>query len=216
MMNAKTKLAVINCLLSLLFATSVSALEVTVKDQNGKPIKDAVVYLAQDNSTVKAPTSPILVDQVDKEFIPYMTAIQAGTKINFPNNDKIRHQVYSFSEAKRFEIPLYTGTPSDPILFEKPGVIALGCNIHDWMSAYIFVANSPFFAVTDENGKATIEGLSGNNSAIEAWHPTVKGSASDTRQTVSDTNSSISFTLATKRMWRAWRAPNNVNSGGYR
>ena len=213
----------IRSVISIIAATIISsvasighALEITVSDKNGKPIKDAVVYLVQKNESIAQTRSPLIVDQVDKEFTPYMTAIQAGTKIDFPNNDKIRHQVYSFSETKRFEIPLYSGTPSDPVLFEKPGIVALGCNIHDWMTAYIFVADSPYFAVTDANGRAKISNLTTGQHDIEAWHPTAKGDAKETRQRASSTTANLTFTLATKPVWRAWRAPNNANTGGYR
>ena len=191
------------------------ALEVTVTDQDGKPIQDAVIYVTLGKGASTKNENPITVDQVDKEFAPYMTAIQAGSRINFPNNDKIRHQVYSFSDTKQFEIPLYSGTPSDPVLFEKPGVVALGCNIHDWMTAYIFVANSPYFAITDKNGKAEIKNLTKGEYNIEAWHPTAKGDAKDSRQSTAATTT-LNFTLTTKPVWRAWRAPSNANTGGYR
>jgi len=206
----------ISAIILLVAASIVQALEVTVNDNNGKPIKDAVVYVVPNSKVMTTNNAPLVVDQVDKEFAPYMTAIQAGSKIDFPNNDKIRHQVYSFSNTKRFEIPLYSGTPSDPVLFEKPGIVALGCNIHDWMTAYIFVADSPYFAVTDINGKAEIKDLIVGQHDIEAWHPTAKGDAKETRQKTSTTTSTLTFILATKPVWRAWRAPNNANTGGYR
>ena len=89
-----------------------------------------------------------VVDQVDKEFTPKVNAILVGTSVIFPNHDNVRHQVYSFSPAKRFELPLYAGVPAQPVVFDTPGVVVLGCNIHDWMVGYVYVSESPYFAKT--------------------------------------------------------------------
>ena len=100
-----------------------------------------------------------VVDQVDKQFVPKVQAVLVGTPVTFPNNDNVRHQVYSFSPAKRFELPLYAGVPAQPIVFDKPGVVVLGCNIHDWMVGYIYVSESPYFAKTGKDGKAVLADL---------------------------------------------------------
>jgi hypothetical protein len=94
--------------------------------------------------------------------------------VKFPNSDNIRHQVYSFSPTKRFELRLYEGTPSDPVLFEKPGVVVLGCNIHDWMLGYIYVTDDPRFGVTDAQGKLTLEQLPAGSYQATLWHPQVR------------------------------------------
>lgn len=85
-----------------------------------------------------------------------MLPVYVGTRVTFPNRDNIRHHVYSFSSAKKFELPLYIGTPAAPVVFDKPGVVALGCNIHDWMLAYIYVLTTPHFAKTAADGKARL------------------------------------------------------------
>ena len=92
------------------------------------------------------------MDQFNKTFVPEMLPIAVGTQVRFPNRDQIRHHVYSFSRPKRFELPLYKGEDAPPVLFDKPGVVKIGCNIHDWMSAIILVLPNDRFAVTKEDG----------------------------------------------------------------
>ena len=133
--------------------------EAIVKDQDGKPVVDAVVSLTP--AVVRRPGSPpvAVMDQVNKEFVPLVLPVMVGTAVSFPNRDNIRHHVYSFSSARKFELPLYIGTPAAPIVFDKPGPVALGCNIHDWMVAYIYVVATPHFAKTVADGKARLDGL---------------------------------------------------------
>ncbi len=195
------------------------ALEVSVKDDKGRPVKDAVVYAAAKGGVAPPPQgAAAVIDQVDKEFVPRVTAVRAGTAVSFPNRDRIRHHVYSFSPVKTFEIPLYKGVPSRPVLFDKPGVVALGCNIHDWMSAHVFVAETPFFAVTGPDGKARIDGLDPGEYAVEVWHPRMKGVPRSTRKSIAvkgDKGPETSFVIQQAPAWRAWRAP-AASGGGYR
>jgi len=129
-----------------------------IVDESGRPVADAVVVAVPSDGSLRPPSRPRegVVDQVNKEFTPKVTAILVGTSVSFPNNDNVRHQVYSFSPAKRFELPLYAGEPAQPVVFDKPGVVVLGCNIHDWMVGYVYVSDSPYFAKTDRDGKALI------------------------------------------------------------
>jgi plastocyanin len=204
------------CLPGLASAGNLSA---TVQDTGGQSVQDAVVYavpLGSDGRPASLPR-PLMIDQVDKEYVPYVTAVRVGTQVNFPNRDQIRHHVYSFSKAKTFEIPLYTGTPRDPILFDKAGVVVLGCNIHDWMKAYVFVAETPHFAVTDESGRATLSGLPARDYRVEVWHPRLKGSSQATGQQVSvgaGGGESLTFAIDQKRVWRPRRAP-SMGGGSY-
>ena len=121
-----------------------------VTDQEGHPLADAVVVAVPLQGTPPAaqPSAREIVDQIGQEFVPHVKPILVGSAVFFPNKDNVRHQVYSFSPAKRFELPLYAGTPAKPIVFDKPGVVVLGCNIHDWMIGYIYVSESPYFAKT--------------------------------------------------------------------
>ena len=96
--------------------------------------------------------------------------VQAGTPVAFPNHDKVRHQVYSFSPAKTFELKLYAGVPSSPIVFDKTGTVVLGCNIHDEMGAYIQVVDTPYFGKTDMSGTVKLDGLVNGKYLLKAWY----------------------------------------------
>jgi plastocyanin len=155
----------------LAFAAGAASLNVNVKDDKGNPVADAVVYAMP---KVKAASTPVkheaAVEQKDKTFIPLVTVVQVGTPVSFPNHDVVRHHVYSFSPAKVFEIKLYVGTPVAPIVFDKPGEVVLGCNIHDHMLAYIYVVDTPFFAKTDASGAASIDGVPAGDYELQLWH----------------------------------------------
>lgn len=143
---------------------------VTVVDTAGKPLADAVVYAMPLSGKPPPRTSTALIDQIGREFVPLVSVMQTGASVGFPNKDNIRHQVYSFSPAKTFELRLYSGTPAAPVLFDKPGLITLGCNIHDNMIAYALVVDSPWFAKTDAAGKAALDGFPAGDYDIHVWH----------------------------------------------
>jgi plastocyanin len=153
-------------------ATVAAQVSVTVRDGAGGPVGDAVVALHASSGNVPAAPAnrSVALDQLKKQFVPHVLVIQTGTTLSFPNSDNIRHQVYSFSEAKRFELKLYSGKSAEPILFDRPGVVVLGCNIHDWMSAYLYVVDTPYFALTDKDGHVVIQAPLGNYTA-RIWHP---------------------------------------------
>lgn len=197
-------------------------LRAEVRGEGGEPLADAAVWVlpreapAVSSAPSDAQPGPpanrgeraeAVVDQVDKEFVPFVRVVRRGTAVHFPNNDQIRHHVYSFSEAKTFEIPLYEGVPAEPVLFEKTGVVPLGCNIHDWMSAYVLVVDTPWFAVTGEDGTARIADLPPGDYEVRAWHPTRRDEpASDAqRVSVDGDGASVSFSLEQKRLWRPRR-----------
>jgi plastocyanin len=138
--------------------------------QNGKPLAGAVLTL-QGPAGKTAVSLKADMDQRNQEFVPHVLAVHTGTEVKFPNSDNIRHQVYSFSPAKRFELRLYGGTPSEPLLFDKPGIVVLGCNIHDWMVGYIYVTDEPWFAVSDSNGALTLDQLPAGHYVATLWHP---------------------------------------------
>ena len=147
-------------------------LSVTLVDAAGKPLVDAVVFDASE-STPRAPgrAARATIVQHNRVFEPFVTVVQTGTAISFPNEDAIMHHVYSFSAAKRFEIKLYKGTPADPIVFDKPGVVALGCNVHDWMLAYVLVVDTPAFAKSGADGVARLQNLEAGNHRLMVWYP---------------------------------------------
>lgn len=152
-------------------AVSAATLQVAVVDQNGAPLADAVVY-ATPLSGKLPPAKPAgaVVDQIKRQFVPLVSVVQSGTAITFPNKDNFEHDVYSFSPAKKFELHLYHGVPASPVVFDKPGLVVMGCNIHDSMVAYVMVVDTPWFAKTDANGHATIDNLPVDNYKVTAWH----------------------------------------------
>jgi len=194
------------------------ALDVTVKDGNGRFVCDAVVYA----KGKAAPSTPAkkqrIIDQRDKQFVPYVTALQVGTSVFFPNNDNIRHHVYSLSPAKKFELPLYAGVPAEPVAFDKEGFVTLGCNIHDWMIAYVAVLATPYFEVTGKEGRARLKDLPPGQYIVEVWQPSLKGTPEKFAQHVdlaARDAKELLFTLDLKPDFRANRAPGSL-TGGYR
>src|SRR6266496_3829077 len=195
-----------------------SSLAVTVKDRNGELVSDAVVY-AKERAAISAPAKKrAVIDQRDKQLIPYVTALQVGTSVLFPNNDNIRHHVYSLSPAKKFELPLYAGVPAEPVTFDKEGFVTLGCNIHDWMIAYVAVLATPYFQITGKEGRALLKDLPPGQYIVEVWQPSLKGAPRQFAQHVdlaAKGAKELLFTLDLKPDFRAKRAPRS-STGGYR
>ena len=156
--------------LCFLFASSVQAIEIKIQAQDGLPLEDAVVELVSASPQTERLTT-LSVAQKDLTFVPFVTAVQKGSAIEFPNQDKTRHHVYSFSPAKVFELKLYAGKPEAPVRFEKSGIVALGCNIHDYMQAYVYVGDSPFLAVTNSQGVANLLDIPDGQYQVKLWHP---------------------------------------------
>lgn len=165
----------------------------TVTDAAGAPVADAVVYALP--AVPRPPSSPraAIIDQIDKEYVPFVVPVQAGAAVRFPNKDNIRHHVYSFSPAKPFELKLYSGTPAKPVIFDKPGPVALGCNIHDWMVGYIYVVDSPWFAKTDKSGIAKLEGLPAGEYQVRVWHPWMKAEPAPLALKLGDSSEGAAF-----------------------
>src|ERR1700676_4890464 len=157
-----------------------------VRDHKGRLVADAVVLAVplDPHGALRARPPKDAVDQVDKQFVPYVKAIFVGSTVRFPNSDNIRHQVYSFSPAKKFEVPLYGGTSAPPVIFDKPGVVVLGCNIHDWMVGYVYVSESPFFAKTGQDGKGALTDLPLPAYVVRVWHPELEVSEEATLNSI--------------------------------
>lgn len=142
----------------------------TLVDADGAPLADGVIALipAQQPDYTDVPTA--LMDQRQNMFVPKVLAIRTNTQVRFPNSDDVRHHVYSFSPAKKFELRLYHGMTAEPVVFDKPGTVVLGCNIHDSMVAYIYVVDSEYFAVTDNSGRVNISAPAGAYQ-LQIYHP---------------------------------------------
>lgn len=147
---------------------------IEVLDAKGQPLANAVVAVELQGQARTAPrgTRAEMV-QRERQFQPAILTVQTGTAVFFPNFDTVRHHVYSFSPIKPFDIKLYSGTPAEPIVFDKPGVAALGCNIHDRMSAHIVVVDTPLFALTDATGRVQLDLPPGQHS-VRLWHASLR------------------------------------------
>jgi len=110
------------------------------------------------------------MDQINKTFVPDLVVIPVGSTVAFPNSDSISHQIYSFSPAHRFQLPLYRGKPYPPVIFDQVGIVTLGCNIHDSMLAYVVVTDAPFFGTTDTAGSWSVE-LPQGTYRVNIWQP---------------------------------------------
>ena len=148
-----------------------AVLVVNVVDAAGKPVEGAAVTVSVAGAPKTAAAGAAAqMAQQNRQFAPRVLVVQAGTAVSFPNLDTVRHHVYSFSPIKTFELKLYAGTPSAPIVFDKPGTAVLGCNIHDRMSAWIVVVDTPYFGKTDASGRAQIDVPEGEH-LVRAWNP---------------------------------------------
>ncbi|HYH42877.1 MAG TPA: methylamine utilization protein [Burkholderiales bacterium] len=148
------------------------ALTVSVKQRDDRPLIGAVVSLEpQSMALPRAQPVKAVMDQVNLAFVPDVLVIPLHSSVQFPNSDAISHQVYSFSDARRFQLPLYRGKPYPPVVFDRPGVVTLGCNIHDNMLAYIFVTDAPFFGRTGSDGAWTAPSLPAGTYQLRVWHP---------------------------------------------
>jgi len=150
---------------------AVQAVPVTVqlRGPGGQPLAGAAVAVEVKGRSGRTSTAKAEIGQRDRQFTPQLLIVQTGTAVNFPNFDTVRHHVYSFSPIKVIDIKLYSGTPAEPVVFDKSGVATLGCNIHDRMSAHVVVVDTPLFARTDDKGQATFDLPAGEHVA-KAWH----------------------------------------------
>jgi plastocyanin len=148
-----------------------AALSVTVKSATGTPVQDAVI-IAEPAQGSPAPSPGLkgVMDQRNLMFVPGALVVQTGTAVDFPNSDQVRHQVYSFSSAKTFQLALYAGKAHAPVLFDKPGLVTLGCNIHDSMLGYIYVTDSPWYGHTGADGRLQLHDLAPGEYTVRLWH----------------------------------------------
>lgn len=148
-----------------------AAVEVRVLDGAGKPLTDAVVFLeSREARAAVKPATQVDLAQANKQFDPQVTVVPVGTAVNFPNRDKVRHHVYSFSPVKKFEIKLYVGTPAAPVVFDQPGVAVLGCNIHDQMAAWVLAVATPWFGKTGADGVVRLPQVPAGSYRLRTWH----------------------------------------------
>ena len=175
---------------------SAIALTVQISDVTGMPAVDAVVYAeAASGQVLPKQLHSVQIEQRARKFSPTVTVIQTVTAISFPNHDSVRHQVYSFSAPKIFELKLYSGAGGDPIIFDKPGTVVVGCNIHDQMAAFIQIVDTPYFGKTDATGKVTIENVQPGKYQLKVWHPALPATMAIPEQPVTIATKDITLPI---------------------
>lgn len=175
---------IVLCLLAL--PLRAGTLVVDVLQGSGLPLADAVVFL--ESPQARRQVRPLMkaeMGQAGKQFVPQVLVVTPGTEVDFPNRDTVRHHVYSFSSVKKFELKLYIGTPTQPVLFDQPGIAVLGCNIHDQMVGWIVIVDTPYFGRTAAQGQVVLDKLPPGNYRLRSWHPGLPVGAAALDQAVS-------------------------------
>lgn len=162
-------------------------LTVLVRTAKGLPVRDAVITLYPAAGPPSGPVRfdwPYRVAQKNQQFDPFVLIVPQGASVAFPNLDDVRHQVYSFSPAHPFELKLYGKDQTRTVRFDKAGVIALGCNIHDNMVAFIKVVDTPYAAKTGANGQAVVHGAPAGAASVKVWHPYLRAAGNEATRAV--------------------------------
>lgn len=184
--------------------------------KGGDPVNEAAVSLIP----LDQPAPPVPADaqfdvaQEGQEFFPYVSVVQNGTRVVFPNRDTVQHHVYSLSRAKKFELPLYNPGQKESLVFETAGEVVVGCNIHDWMIAYVVIVPTPWFGKTDAGGRAMIPAPPGRY-RVEVWHPRLVKTVTEEVTLGDGAATHRDFSLALKPDRRVRRGGAG-KAGGYR
>lgn len=172
-------------------------LTVRVLDSHGHPVADAVVTLRPESRERAAHASgPYVMAQQNMQFHPFVLVVPVGATVSFPNHDSTKHDVYSFSPAKQFELKLFAKDQSRSVHFDKPGVVALGCNIHDQMTAFIFVTDSAWTAKTDGRGLVTFADAPDQPARLTVWHPYLRAPGNSVVKIIPASDRAESFAVA--------------------
>jgi plastocyanin len=170
---------------------------VRVVDVSGRPVRDAVVTLQPAGNAARAPRGGgrFVVSQKDLKFQPFLSIVPVGATVSFPNFDPTKHHVYSFSPAKKFELKLFARDQSRTVVFDRPGVVALGCNIHDQMSAYVVVTDSAWTARTNGQGIVSFADAPNAPGILTIFHPYLRAPGGQLQQGVAASQRSASVQI---------------------
>jgi plastocyanin len=167
-------------------AARASDLVVSLKDAAGQPVENAVVmFHPAAGATPPRPTGSYVMTQADIRFEPFVLVAPVGAAVQFPNHDKVRHHVYSFSPAKRFELKLYGRDETRSVTFDRPGAVSLGCNIHDQMMGFVYITDTPYTAKSGPHGEVVLENLPSGAGTLTVWQPFLKTRRNEMIQSVS-------------------------------
>ena len=160
-------------------ATPVLAGDLNLKlvDAAGRRVSDAVVSVRPAGGIPTGPIRfpwPTTMIQQNVAFVPHVLVVPVGATVRFPNKDKVRHHVYSFSRPAKFEIKLFGQDETRRYTFKTAGAVALGCNIHDQMTGFIKVVDTPFATKSDTAGAARIAGMATGTAKVTIWHPLLR------------------------------------------
>jgi plastocyanin len=173
-----------------------ASLVVTVLKRDAKPLPGAVISAEPDGTPSPAPAVRAIMDQVNLAFVPDVLVIPLHSTVQFPNSDAVSHQVYSFSSARQFQLPLYRGKPYPPVQFDQPGVVTLGCNIHDNMLGYIVVTAAPYFGRSDARGEFSVPDLPAGRYRVRVWHPLLNEAGPERVVEIHEARATVEFRLA--------------------
>jgi len=166
-------------------AAGATTLQVLAQGKGGQPLADVVLLLEpQGAKAAVKPLAQVEIAQQGRRFVPAVTVVPLGTKVQFPNQDTVRHHVYSFSSAKKFELKLYVGRPESPVEFDHAGLVVLGCNIHDTMVGWVVVSDTPWYAKTPVGGHATLADVPPGSYVLRSWHPDLPAGSTGIEQPV--------------------------------
>lgn len=186
------------CWATVLLPAYAATTRVQVQDEQGKPVADAIVFLeSREAKLLVKPIQNAEIAQVNRQFAPNILVVPTGTSVTFPNRDSVRHHVYSFSNTKKFELKLFAGTPANPVVFDRSGIAVVGCNIHDNMTAWVVVVDTPFYARSDASGYASLTDVPAGSYRLRTWHSrlAVGAPAVDQPLAVQGANSTASVRL---------------------
>jgi plastocyanin len=183
-----TAITACGTLVLLVGSLSVRAADISVMivNHDGRGVGEVVVTAMPAAAGTVTPSAPkhAIIDQRNLAFTPRVLVVAAGTSVDFPNSDSVSHQVYSFSPAKRFQLPLYKGETHPPVIFDRAGLVVLGCNIHDAMVGYIYVTDAAYFGTTDAGGALQLKGLPAGDYRITIWSPFITDAPDSLKRTV--------------------------------
>ncbi|WP_294352416.1 methylamine utilization protein [uncultured Sphingomonas sp.] len=187
-------------LVALPIATTAKAAPVLIQvvGVDGRPLSGAVVTVTMPGTAAPAPRGPYVVAQRNIQFDPRVLIVPVGATVSFPNFDKVRHHVYSFSKPKKFELKLFGRDESRNVVFDKPGAVALGCNIHDTMNGVVYVTASPYTALTDAAGRVRMNVTPGSG-RVAVWHPSIRSAGNTLEQPASVAATGLTTTLQLHR-----------------
>lgn len=185
--------SVIGVLMCAAATANAATLTVAVTNRADEPVGEAAIYAVpvDDARDATAPLPTAIMDQREQTFVPHMLVVEIGTSVEFPNHDTVGHHVYSFSDTKSFELPLYTGRAHAPIVFHHPGIVDIGCNIHDRMEAHIVVVDTPYFGVTSGRGAAELVDVPPGEYTIHIYTPRLPPQSQPASQKIVVANSAV-------------------------